>query len=111
MSNLKQKLGLNIQKYRKLKGLTQEKLAELLEMDTPNLSNIERGKNFMTSSTLEKFIEVLEISEKELFDFQKIEKKESIEDLKKNITKTLDILKHKELSLVSNLINDLISIR
>ncbi len=69
MANLKEKLGARIQEIRKSKGFTQEKLAELINMDIPNLSNIERGKKFMTSDTLEKIINVLEVSEKELFDF------------------------------------------
>ena len=42
MSTLKENLGKRIQEIRKSKNLTQEKLAEIIGIDTPNLSNIER---------------------------------------------------------------------
>lgn len=54
MKSLKQKLGARIQEIRKSKNLTQEVLAEKIDMDKPNLSNIECGKRFMTAETLEK---------------------------------------------------------
>ena len=38
-------------------------------MDKPNLSNIERGKRFMTAETLEKIATALNTTERELFDF------------------------------------------
>mgnify|MGYP004577910719 FL=1 len=41
MKSLKQKLGARIQEIRKSKNLTQEVLAEKIDMDKPNLSNID----------------------------------------------------------------------
>ena len=52
MRTLKEKLGARIKARRKELGLSQEALAELVNMDTPNLSNIERGKRFMTAEGL-----------------------------------------------------------
>ncbi|MBR1680579.1 helix-turn-helix transcriptional regulator, partial [bacterium] len=72
MTDLKKKLGARIQEIRKSKKITQEKLAELIDIETPNLSNIERGKKFMTADTLEKIINTLGVKEKELFDFEHI---------------------------------------
>lgn len=69
MKSLKQKLGARIQEIRKSKNLTQEVLAEKIDMDKPNLSNIECGKRFMTAETLEKLAGALEVEEKELFSF------------------------------------------
>ena len=66
---LKEKLGARIQEIRKLQNLTQERLAEKIGLDTPNLSNIERGKRFLSAETLEKIVKALNITEKELFDF------------------------------------------
>ena len=54
MPTLKEKLGARIKELRNSLGFSQEKLAELIDMDKPNLSNIERGKRFMTAETLEK---------------------------------------------------------
>lgn len=49
MSSLKEKLGARIQQIRKSKNLTQEKLAEAIGLDTPNLSNIERKEESVLS--------------------------------------------------------------
>ena len=78
MSTLKEKLGRRIQEIRKSKNLTQEKLAELIGLDTPNLSNIERGKRFVTVETLEKIINALGVSEKTLFDLEHIKPREEL---------------------------------
>ena len=73
MKSLKQKLGARIQEIRKSQNLTQEMLAEKIDMDKPNLSNIECGKRFMTAETLEKLAKALNVAEKELFDFGHIQ--------------------------------------
>ena len=73
MHTLKEKLGARIKARRKELGLSQEALAELVNMDTPNLSNIERGKRFMTAETLERIAQALKTSERELFDFSEHE--------------------------------------
>ncbi|MCD7880007.1 MAG: helix-turn-helix domain-containing protein [Candidatus Gastranaerophilales bacterium] len=78
MMSLKEKLGARIQEIRKSKKLTQEKLAEKIGLDTPNLSNIERGKRFVSAETLEKIVKALDVTEKDLFDFGHIDSKESI---------------------------------
>jgi len=81
MKSLKQKLGARIQEIRKSKNLTQEVLAEKIDMDKPNLSNIECGKRFMTAETLEKLANALEVEEKELFDFGHIKNREELINL------------------------------
>ena len=58
--------------------MTQEQLAEIIGLDIPNISNIERGKRFVSSSTLEKIIDALEVSPKELFDFEYIKTKSDL---------------------------------
>lgn len=93
MSSLKENLGARIQEIRKSKNLTQEKLAEKIGLDTPNLSNIERGKRFVSAETLEKIAGALNISEKDLFDFGHIQTKES---LISDINKILNTASEKE---------------
>lgn len=68
-TNIQKRLGERIQKLRKLNGLSQETLAEQLGIATNTLSSIETGNAFMTSSTLEKIIETLNVSPQELFTF------------------------------------------
>jgi transcriptional regulator with XRE-family HTH domain len=78
MTSLKENLGRRIQAIRKSKKLTQEKLAEIINLDTPNLSNIERGKRFVSSETLEKIIKALNIEASDLFDFEHLKTKEEL---------------------------------
>ena len=104
MADLKKKLGARIQEIRKSKKMTQEKLAELINLETPNLSNIERGKKFMTADTLEKIIRVLNVKEKELFDFEHIMPSD---ELKAQIHSKIDTLSQKELEYIFKTIENI----
>lgn len=70
--NYKQ-LGQSIKSYRLKRNLTQEKLAEMCNLSTPHISNIERGTESISFSTLEKLLENLQIN----FDFIVYEKSNS----------------------------------
>ena len=65
-------IGLNVHRYRKLKSLTQEELAEKADVSRHTISNIENADKFqsMSLSTLFKIAEALEIPVKKLFDFR-----------------------------------------
>lgn len=102
MPTLKEKLGKRIQEIRKSKKLTQEKLAEMIGIDTPNLSNIERGKRFVSSDTLEKIIKSLNVKEKDLFDFEHIKSKN---ELINSINKILNEFDMKEIEYFYRMIN------
>ena len=67
--NVKRLLGRKIKQYRVLKGFTQEELAEKLNISQRTLSGIECGTNFWSSNTLEKILEVFDISLEEMFYF------------------------------------------
>ena len=54
--NIKKELGEKIKRLRKSRGLTQEQLAELVDISSRNLSNIEQGISFAKAETLEKII-------------------------------------------------------
>ena len=101
MKSLKEKLGIRIQQIRKSKNITQERLVEAVGLDTPNLSNIERGKRFVTAETLEKIIQALEIEEKDLFDFGHIK---SRVELINEIQNILNLTNDKELTYYYRLI-------
>lgn len=92
MDTLQKKFGARIKEIRKSKKLTQENLAEIVGMDIPNLSNIERGKKFVSAQTLSKIAKALEVSEKDLFDFKHIINKQTLVD---NI---IFLIKNSELS-------------
>lgn len=65
----KKSLGTRIKELRKQRSLSQEKLAELVEISQNALSYIETGDNFCTAETLEKIINALEVEPAELFNF------------------------------------------
>ncbi len=65
-----QKFGKNIAKYRKIKHLSQNQLAEMIDISREHLAKIETAKRGISLSLLFKLSETLDISEKDLFDFQ-----------------------------------------
>jgi len=101
MEDLKEKLGTRIQEIRKSKKITQEKLAEMVGLDIPNISNIERGKRFVSASTLEKIIIALDVSPQELFDFEHVK---SRKDLLKEINSFLNSATDKEIEYLCRII-------
>ena len=70
LMTLKEKLGKKIKEYRQLQGISQEELAEQLDISQQTLSKIECGKNFLTSETLERISSVLGVNTYELFMFE-----------------------------------------
>lgn len=91
--NVKRLLGRKIKQYRVLKGFTQEELAEKLNISQRTLSGIECGTNFLSSNTLEKILEVFDISLEEMFYFNYLKSNkeivnELINDIKANADDT-----------------------
>lgn len=66
--NIKQKFGLKIKELRKAKGLSQEKLANLAEIDRTYLPTIEKGNRNVSIEIIEKLAIALEVKIKDLFD-------------------------------------------
>ena len=65
--DIKKILGKNIQNYRKLQNITQEQLAETVDIDTISLSKIETGRNYPTAENLTKIAKILNVEVYELF--------------------------------------------
>ena len=59
-------IGINIKKYRKAAGLTQEKLAELLNISTVHMSHMECGHVSMSLEILLKLCDFLQITPNQL---------------------------------------------
>ena len=57
-------LGENIQTIRKYKKMKQQELADAIGINMQSLSKIERGVNYPTFDTLEKIMDVLEVTPK-----------------------------------------------
>ena len=84
MNDLKKLLGKRIQNIRKSRGLTQEKLAELINIETPSLSYLETGKYAPSIDTLQKLSEVLQVQPWEFYYFSQISDEQKKEELKKS---------------------------
>jgi transcriptional regulator with XRE-family HTH domain len=67
-SDLRAVFGENLKKYRTLKGLSQAKLAEILDISPNFISEIETGKRWVSSDTLVNFAAVLGV---EVYEFLK----------------------------------------
>ncbi len=78
--NVKKMLGLRIKELRKFRKMTQEQLAELIDIEPNNVSKIEIGKNYPSPENLAKIALALNIEIHELFMFESREK--PIEEIK-----------------------------
>ena len=97
----KKLLGKRIKELRKNAGLTQERLAELINIETTSLSGIESGRHFPSLPTLEKIAQNLNIEMKVLFDFAHLQ---SIDAMKEEIINSIDKLDENKISLIYRLL-------
>ena len=94
--NTKELLGLKIKELRKRNHLTQEQLAEMLNLDLGYISKLEVGRNFPALGTLEKIAKALKVEIYELFQFTN----EKSSDFKQEIIDIYDKLnKEKQYTL------------
>ena len=78
MGEIARKLGLRIKELREKQGLTQLKLAEILDMEASNLSKIERGIQIPKEESLENISNALKVDVKELFNYSHIINKQEL---------------------------------
>lgn len=83
MYNL-ESIGLKIKEIRKLKKISQEKLAEMVSMNTRSILRLENAQNIPTIETLGKIAKALNVSIADFFETQTTKNKdEIIEDINK----------------------------
>lgn len=104
MKDVKILLGKRIKELRKERNLSQQELAEIINIDQRNLSNIECGLSF-PSKFLVDIANALKISLPELFDFEHILKDD--ETLRKFIINDLDNLSSENLKIIYRLIKSM----
>ena len=78
MGEISRKLGLRIKELREKRGLTQLKLAEILNMEASNLSKIERGVQIPKEESLEKISRALDVEVMELFNYEYLPDKKNL---------------------------------
>lgn len=105
--DIKKELGEKIKRLRKRRGLTQEQLAELIDISPRNYSNIELGITYPKSETLEKIIKALNTTTQELFANDHIKtNKEFIEKINSYVNSIKN--NNSQLELVYKILRDLI---
>lgn len=87
---LKKQLGRRIKELREQHNLSQEYIAEQLDMNPANYWRIENGVSYPKPENLEKICEILNVKAQELFAFEHIQ---SIEDIKNELQ---EIIKNDE---------------
>ncbi len=60
-----------IKKYRKLRGYTQEQLAEILDMSVRQIQRIDNNSSGISLETLQNLVNALDISKDDLYTFIK----------------------------------------
>ena len=75
---VKEELGRKIKRMRINRGLTQEQLAEIIDISQRTLSGIEIGENFVTAETLDKIVKALNTTTEELFATNHLRNKDEI---------------------------------
>lgn len=101
------KLGNRIKSLRLQRGLSQEKLAEAIDIATTSLSYVETGRGFMTLPTLEKLAKVLGVELYEIFQFSSIR---TNEEMYNYLVSKLAIIKNNDekITMVYNLLKNVL---
>lgn len=76
--DFKKAFGEKLKRLRKNRKLTQEQLAEMIDIDPRNLSRIEVGLSFVKADTLGKILNALDVTTEQLFSNDHIKPKEEL---------------------------------
>ena len=97
----------NVKKYRLLNHMTQEELAEKLDMDTQYYAQIERGERRFTLEKIIKVCRVLNVNIQDIVDISQTQRDVSYET-KKHIIEFLDNATENQIFLIDKFINEII---
>jgi len=103
---IKSELGQKIRRMRLKRNMTQEELAEKVDISQRTLSGIETGENFVTAETLDKLVVALETTFESLFATEHY--KES-PILRREINEIVGNLERRELEILYNLAKTLVN--
>lgn len=100
--NLKKAFAEKLKEIRKSKGLTQEQLAELVNVAPRHISFIETARSFPSCDLLERLCKVLNINYSMLFDYGDDMTREEIIE---HIFKTVENLDDKKLKYIYKMVS------
>ncbi len=99
-SDIRKTVGNNLKRLRNSKKLSQEKLAELVDMDRESISSIELGRSFVSSDSLAKLANFFNVEPEYFFKQKPIEHSGKDLDFKKEINRLLSGFTSDELILL-----------
>lgn len=99
-------IGARIKELRKIRKLSQEKLAELVDIDPKHLSVIEVGRSYPSMITLEKIAKSLNVEISDIFDYSY--KCNNSKEIKKMCKKMIDGAEDSKLVLLFKIIRDVV---
>lgn len=105
MSVPKKLLGCRIRYMRKRSGMSQEKLAELLNIDPNSVSRIECGVHYPSLDTLEKISIILTV---EMHEFFKFRESDNIKDMRNFLIQTASDVDEEKLDQVIRVVRKII---
>lgn len=104
MSTKKELLGMRIKEFREKRKLTQDKLAEMVNIDPKHLSRIENGRNYPSFETLEKILESLQVSYEDIFNYKHFITKEKMLN---QINAKLLAMNNEKLTFIFKMVNEI----
>ncbi len=96
---MKKLLGNKIRFFRKLRGLTQEQLAEMVSLEPASLSSIEVGRAFPSLVTLERLANALGIEPVRFFEFSE---EKTIDEMRSIIVNNIEKLSNAQIKELYN---------
>ncbi len=90
MNNLKLQFGKRIKELRERKKLSQEQLAEMVNMESRHISRIETGNSFTTIENINNIANALNVTISEIFNFNHKQERKILENELINIIKNAD---------------------
>lgn len=90
MKSTKILLGARIKELRKSRAMSQEQLAEKIDVDPKHLSRIEVGRGYPSLDALENIANVLNVDMKDFFEFQHLNTADEVEKAVDSLLKSAD---------------------
>ncbi len=103
MSEIAEKLGKRIAFFRKLRNLTQAELAEKVGLSSNFIALIESGRRAPSFETLEKLIEVLNVSVNQIFNFEESNEYDTAEEIRERLNSYISEMKPEDLYILMDL--------
>jgi transcriptional regulator with XRE-family HTH domain len=104
MKDLRHKLGARLKEIRKARGLTQEALAEKVDLTPQYLSRLEGGHQSPSVETVARLAEALDLELCELFDFGH---QGTVKEIRERLRKLIQESREEELRLGLKLLHAL----